>query len=186
VKTEDYDFNNESGGPSHYKYDDEGKLTEKIFERTDGLKTVTSYQYDNRGNLTKSHRKYHNGDVANFTYTFDFLGRLTKRAFKHSSGGEGYEEYSYDRLGRLEKAIYKNMDSWLNGAITFTHDSWGRLSKGQFKGEDGFNADLAFTTDDHGNVLRMHWKFTFGKTQTYSFKYESINVKNSTKNKIKD
>ncbi|MBU0755706.1 MAG: hypothetical protein KJ645_11245, partial [Planctomycetes bacterium] len=62
----------------------------------------------------------------------------------------------------------------LNGTILFTHDKWGRLAKGAFKGEDGFDAVLTFETDEHANVLRMHWEFGFGKTQTYTFSYEPI------------
>ena len=66
VINESYDYDNQGGGPSFYTYDDEGKLAEKVYERADGLKTVTSYAYDDEGNLDSSHRKYIGGLTADF------------------------------------------------------------------------------------------------------------------------
>ncbi len=96
---------------------------------------------------------------------------MTGKTFKQSTGEEGFEKYTYDHLGRLVGATYRNMDFWLNGELTFSYDSWGHLASGQFTGQDGFDAELEFKTDQHGNVLRMHWKFSNGMTQTYTFEY---------------
>ena len=73
----------------------------------------------------------------------------------------------------MVKAIYKNMDSWLTGNIIFTYDSKGYLISGFFKGEK-FDADISFTCDEFGNVIIIHWDFSMGKTQTYTFEYERI------------
>jgi YD repeat-containing protein len=174
VVNERYEYNNEGGGPSSYTYDDEGKLVEKVYERADGLKTITSYRYDQEGNLESSYRKYIGGLTADFDYEHDEARRLTKRTCRRSDGESGYEQYVYDRLGRLEKAVYNNMDFWLNGEIRFQYDGWGHIASGRFDSRDGNDADLTFETDAHGNVLKMHWMFETGKTQAYFFEYEPI------------
>jgi YD repeat-containing protein len=174
VIKERYDYNSEGGGPSSYFYDDEGKLIEKVYERADGLKTTTSYEYDQEGNLKSSHRKYIGGLTADFIYEHDEARRLTKRTCRRSDGASGYEQFIYDRVGRLHRAIYENMDFWLNGEIVFRYDGWGHIASGRFQSRDGNDADISFETDADGNVLKMHWKFGTGKTQTYFFEYEPI------------
>lgn len=172
VVGENYEFNGEGGGPSFYTYDDEGRLQEKVFERSDGLKTQTSYVFDDVGNLLSSRRIYHDGRMADFLYQYDEALRLRGKTFTQSTGEEGFEKYAYDRLGRLVGATYRNMDFWLNGELTFSYDDWGHLDGGKFTGQDDFGAELDFKTDKNGNVLRMHWRFSNGMTQTYSFKYD--------------
>jgi YD repeat-containing protein len=172
VTAESYDFNSKGGGPSHYTYDDEGRLVKKVFERSDGLRTETNYTFDGLGNLVSSHRVYHDGRTADFLYSYDDAMRLIGKTFTQSTGEEGFEEYHYDRLGRLVGATYRNMDFWLNGELSFAYDDWGHLDSGRFSGRDGFDAELDFDTDDQGNVLRMHWAFSNGTTQTYTFDYD--------------
>ena len=172
VVAETYDFNAQGGGPSDYTYDEEGQLLKKVFERADGLHTETSYVFDEVGNLVSSHRVYHDGRTADFSYSYDDALRLTGKTFKQSDGEQGFEKYKYDRLGRLAVATYQNMDFWLNGELSFNYDSWGHLASGQFTGLHGYDAELEFKTDEHGNVLRMHWNFSNGMTQTYSFEYD--------------
>ena len=174
VAAEDYDYNGEGGGPSHYTYDDAGRLTRKVFERSDGLRTETTYVFDDRGNLVSSHRAYHDGRTADFTYTYDAALRLTGRSCERSDGETSAETYVYDDWGRLTGATYRNMDFWLNGDLTFTHDPWGRLVNGRFAGRDGFDAGLNFVCDDDDNVVAVHWMFDYGATQTYRFEYEPI------------
>jgi hypothetical protein len=174
VSGETYDYNNQIGGPSSYRYDKNGRLLEKVFERTDGLKTTTSYKFDTDGNLLTSHRVYSSCKTADFHYAYDDALRLAEKTFERSDGVAGYERYAYDRLGRLVSATYKNMDFWLTGGITFTYNKWGHLEGGHYKGENGLEADLDITTDVFGNVLSVHWKFTDGVTQTYTFTYRPI------------
>lgn len=171
VTGESYDFNARGGGPSFYEYDEDGRLLKKVFERSDGLRTETSYAFDDVGNLVSSHRVYHDGRTADFLYDYDDAMRMSGKTFKQSSGEAGFEKYHYDRLGRLTGATYQNMDFWLNGELAFSYDDWGRLEKGTFNGRDGLNAKLEFTTDENGNVLRLHWAFGNGMTQTYTFEY---------------
>ncbi|MCW8925599.1 MAG: hypothetical protein OQJ84_05025 [Xanthomonadales bacterium] len=174
VTGENYDFNMQGGGPSFYTYDDEGRLLKKVFERSDGLKTETAYVFDDVGDLVSSRRVYHDGRTAGFVYSYDGASRLTGKTFKQSTGEEGLEKYAYDRLGRLVGATYRNMDFWLNGELTFNYDSWGHIDGGKFTGLDGNEAELDIETDEHGNVLRFHWVFSNGMTQTYSFDYDPI------------
>lgn len=171
VVAESYDYNAQGGGPSHYTYDADGRLLKKVFERSDGLSTETSYVFDNAGKLISSHRVYHDGRTAEFSYSYDKALRLTGKTFRQSNGEEGFEEYSYDRLGRLTGATYQNMDFWLNGELSFDYDGWGHIAAGHFTSKDSYDADLEFETDDRGNVRRMHWLFSNGMTQTYTFEY---------------
>ncbi len=71
VVGENYDFNAQGGGPSHYSYDEAGRLLKKVFERADGLRTETSFVFDDSGNLVSSHRVYHDGRPADFLYQYD-------------------------------------------------------------------------------------------------------------------
>jgi len=173
VVKENYDYSNEIGGPSHFIYDDNGKLIKKIFERTDNFKTETTYKFDDKGYLKRSFRKYSNEQTATFIYQFNANRLLTKREFNKSDGSKGIEIYEYNGKWQLAKAIYKNMDSWLSGTITFTYDLEGLLKSGIFKGEK-FDADITFNCDEFGNVIKIHWDFSMGKTQTYTFEYERI------------
>jgi len=174
VNKEQYDFNGEGGGPSHYLYSPEGQLTEKAYVMADGLKTVTSYVYRENGDLKSSFRTYSTGLTASFSYAFDHRGRLVERLFERSDGKTGKELYGWDRYGRLTEATYHNMDFWLNGVMRFEYDGWGRLMHGAFKGKDGYNATLQFKTDMHGNVMEIHWAFSFNKTQSYRLGYQSL------------
>lgn len=172
VTGETYDFNSQGGGPSFYEYDDAGRLLKKVFERADGLRTETSYVFDDAGSLVSSHRVYHDGRTADFLYSYDDAQRLVGKTFKQSTGELGFEKYTYDRLGRLVGASYENMDLWLSGDLTFAYDDWGHLDTGKFSSEGGLDAALDFGADEHGNVVRMHWVFSNGMTQTYTFEYQ--------------
>ena len=175
VVAEDYDFNASGGGPSQYFYAGMGRLDKKIFERSDGLKTETAYRYDENGDLLSSRRVYHDGRSADFSYSYDAARRLIAKTFRLSTGQSGSERFAYDRLGRLQQAVYRNMDLWLNGLLVFQYDDWGHLQTGQFASDDGEDASLDIETDTHGNVVRIHWLFENGKTQTYTFSYELVN-----------
>lgn len=172
VVAESYDFDGRSGGPSHYRYDRDGRLAEKIFERSDGLRTRTTYVYGERGDLISSHREYHDGATADFDYRYDAAGHLTGKTFRRSDGAEGSEAYGYDRFGRLATAEYRNMDFWLNGTITFEYDGRGRLCHGRFEATDVNSADLVIDCDVDRNVTRVRWDLDRGFTQTYEFGYE--------------
>lgn len=176
TKRESYDYNGQGGGPSSYRYDETGKLLEKVFERADGLKTVTSFVFDERGSLVSSHRTYSSGLTADFRYRYDEALRLVEKTFRRSDGAAGHERYRYDRLGRLSGIEYRNMDFWLNGGIIFDRDTRGRLTSGRFASEDGHGAKLELETDDHGNVTRVHWIFDDGTTQTYRFRYDGAHA----------
>jgi hypothetical protein len=168
-----YDYSNEKGGPSYFEYDNRGKLIEKRFERSDGLMTKTTYLYDCDGKLTKSYRKYSNGLNAIFTYEFTKDRKLLKRTFIRSDGKKGSDAYQYDEDSRLVKSYYNNFDSWLTGTITFSYDKNSCLKTGYFKGDSGFDAEITFEYGDKMHLVKIHWDFSFSKTQTYTFEYEN-------------
>ena len=171
---ENYSFNGETGGPSFFTYSENGTLEEKIFIRSDSLKTRTTFEYDEEGILIQSFRHYSNGKTGVFTYEFNADRKLVSRLFKRSDGVDGNEKYTYNSEGQLIKAEWENFDNWLSGTITFEHNRAGLISKGYFKGEDGFDAELIFSYDNYGNLSKIHWDFSFGKTQTYWFEYSQL------------
>lgn len=167
---ENYNYSNESGGPSFFEYDDSGKLLKKIFERSDGLRTETVFTYDDKGLLIESVRKHHDRLITKFRYNFNDDRRMVSRIMERSDGETGREWYEYNEEGRLVSGVYDNFDYWLNGKLRFVYEN-GRLAKGEFKGEDGFDAEITFNTGESGNPDTIHWEFSFGKTQTYTFRY---------------
>ena len=171
---ESYDYSGESGGPSEFIYDSNNKLLEKVFTRSDGLKTITTYKYDKAGILTKSLRNYSNGLKASFSYIYDGNRRLIQRKMHRSDGLVGKEVYEYDKKGDLKSAVYENFDSWLSGKINYAYDSKGKIRIGIFEGKSGLNAEISFAMDDFGNIEKVHWDFSNGRTQTYTFKFEKI------------
>jgi hypothetical protein len=176
VVKEDYNYSNQSGGPSFYQYDDGGKLLRKIFKRSDGLKTETDFFYDADNKLTKSLRRYSNGKSGIFTYEYNEDRKLIRRTFKRTDGLTASETYEYDSSGKPVKAIWDKFDTWLTGTITFDYDRSGYLSRGHFKGngEKKFDAEIFFTYDKNKNLTMIHWDFSFKGTQTYTFGYEKI------------
>lgn len=174
LKKENYDFNNESGGPSYFSYDELGKLIEKIFARSDSLKTVTGYDYQDNGLLMKSGRKYNDGKTGTFNYEWNDFRKLLKREFYIDEEKIGDELYFYTSTGQLESANWNNFDTWLSGTLTFEYSATGQINLGHFKGKNGFDAELEFSYDGDGNVSKIVWQFSFGKTQTYWFEYEKL------------
>jgi YD repeat-containing protein len=174
VIKETYDFSNKTGGPSQYTYDQNGKLVQKRFTRSDGLTTKTYYLYDCIGNLTKSYRQYSSGLTTVFDYKFNDNRQLTERSFKRTDGAQGTESYTYDEESRLIQADYNNFDSWLTGTITFTHNQNGDISRGYFKAPKDRSAEIIFEYSDNHHLTKIHWDFSFNRTQTYTFIYEKI------------
>ena len=174
VQQEEYTYNDETGGPSYYQYDDEGRLFEKEFIRSDGLSTRTTYQYDSTGILRSAVRDYHDGDSANFHYWYSIDRKLLVRTFEKSDGGSGSETYRYDDEDLLEYGELNNFDNWLNGILSFEYDGTGLITAGRFVGNDGFDADLRFEYDLNQNLVEINWDFSFGGFQKYIFKYEPL------------
>ena len=170
IQEENYSWNNEQGGPSYYEYDG-NKLIRKAY-KYDSLETVTTYEYDEKGLLMKSFRNYSDGRRAEFSYHYNENNLLIRRLFHGNNGFVGTESYLYNEDGKLTEAKWNKFDTWLTGTISFEYDSKNRLKSGSFKGENNFDADLEFETDNKGNLTKIHWDFSFGKTQTYWFKYK--------------
>ncbi len=172
VKKENYDWNNEEGGPSKYEYEG-NKLVRKVYDY-DSLKTITTYEYNDQGLLMKSFRVYNDGRKAEFSYQFNENRQLVRRLFHAENGFFGGETYRYDENGKLIEAEWARFDTWLTGTITFDYDENNLLESGFFKGENGFDAKIIFENDSYKNLIKIHWEFTFGKTQTYRFKYYKL------------
>ncbi len=170
---EQYDYNGSMGGPSIYSYSEGNRLEKKIYIVNGKIKTETTYEYDEKGNLISSQRIFADGSVTDFRYKFNNKGQLTDRIYLKGDSIIGEEHFEYLH-GRLYKGVYKNFDSWLTGSLTFENDSDGKLSKGMFKGNDGSEADIFYYYDAYFNLIKIHWNFSSGITQTYTFEYEEI------------
>jgi len=174
IYQEEYTYNDETGGPSYYHYDDEDRLAEKEFIRSDGLTTHTTYHYDSTGILRSSIRHYHDGDSTYFHYWYSIDRKLLVRTFEKSDGGSGSETYRYNDENLLEYGELNNFDNWLSGTLTFEYDGTGLITTGKFKGNDGFDADLRFEYDLNQNLVAINWDFSFGGFQKYMFIYEPL------------
>jgi hypothetical protein len=171
ISREHYTFNNEVAGPSMYYYNDRGQLTKKVFIRSDSVSTHTYYEYDPEGRLKASVRHYADNETARFSYKYDESNRLIMRYYYRADTVYGFESYLYNADGALVKAYLKNFDNWLTGLISFRTDHLGRITGGVFKGENGFDAVLQFSYNKQGLLSDIHWNFSFGKFQKYSFYY---------------
>jgi hypothetical protein len=175
IRSEYYEFNGESGGPSYYHYNDSGKLVQKEYIRSDGLRTVTAYQYDPEGLLDLSLREYADGRSTDFLYWYSVDRKLLVRTFQGSDGSSGSETYRYEN-GLPLRGEWVNVDGWLNGTFEFHHDESGILRSAGFSGQDGMDAKLSFSYDHNYNLLKILWEFNRGFTQVYTFDYtETIN-----------
>jgi len=170
IEKEEYDWNNEQGGPSMYEYE-KNKLHKKVY-KYDSLETITTYEYDENGLLMKSFRNYSDGRRAEFSYHYNKNIQLVRRLFHKNNGFFGSESYEYNVKGELIVAEWNNYDTWLTGNITFKYEN-GTLLSGKFIA-DQYSADLVFTLDKDKNVTKIKWDFSFGKTQTYWFKYQKL------------
>lgn len=191
VNAEYYTFNGKPGGPSFYTYDESGKLLGKEYIRSDGLSTHTTYTYDSTGLLDLSLREYADGRRMEFLYWYSVDRKLLVRTFREADGGSGLEgfpdpdglagseAYRYED-GRLIRGEYDNVDSWLNGTLVFEYDPKGVLTSAVFKGEDGADASLSFAYDRDFNLIKIHWEFTSGHTQTYHYIYKPLRILGDT------
>lgn len=174
ISAEDYTYNDEVGGPSHYYYNESGLLAKKVFIRSDSLTTHTFYNYDTKGKLLSSKRVYSDSSTATFTYEYNETDKLIRRNYFKADTLHGFELYIYNDDNELTEAYLKNFDGWLSGIIHFKNDEPGKITTGEFKGEDGFDALISFEYNQNNLVSAITWEFSFGKFQKYTFEYEPV------------
>jgi hypothetical protein len=177
VRSEFYEFDGGtggplSGGPTSYTYDESGKLISREYIRSDGLSTMSTYEYDTTGVLVQSHRDYGDGRSMDFVYWYNGDRKLLVKTFTSTNGTAGSETYRY-RDGRLVRGEYVNVDGWLNGTLEFECDADGTVRSGVYSGKDGEEGSVDFTWDLDFNLVKIHWAFGSGQTQTYDYEYEA-------------
>jgi len=172
IKKELYTFNEETGGPSIYRYDMNLLLSTKDYLRSDGERTQTVYNYDANRHLIFSTRTYASGASARFEYNYNADNRLVRRTCIVADTVAATEYYMYNASGTVTNARWENFDNWLTGIIALEIGDNGRILSGTFKGEDGFDAILTFTYDNLGFISVIRWDFSFGKFQQFEFEYE--------------
>ena len=171
VQREEYKYGNKINGPSFYKYDSNGKLIEKTYERSDGFKTNTFYIYANNGILLRAFRRYSNGKNSLFRFTYNDNLRMTKKEFFMNDHTYGSELYTYNTDNELEKAEYNNSDLWLNGTINFERPISGNTINAVYKDKDGSTAQINFEYDAQFLLQKIIWQFSDGSEQVYSYLY---------------
>lgn len=169
ISEEGYTFNNEKGGPSGYTYDQHGQMATKLFERSDGVTTTTRYEHDNHGRITRSVRQFENGNTEEFRYRYNTAGQLIFRGCYLADSLTGYESWRYTPAGDLEAGRLVNADGWLTGNLTFKGKRPGYPDQALFTADNGSSASIRFRYDSHGNTTTIHWLFSFGKFQRYTF-----------------
>jgi len=177
IDKENYSFNNKTTGPSFYKYDKSGKLTEKTFVRSDGLKTRTTYEYNKVGTLISAIRHYNDNTEGIFNYQYNSNGQIIEKSFKKPDGTISSESFAYDIHGKLRLARYDNMDGWLTGNIIFELDRYDRVKSGRFESDEGTEALISFIYNKNDLVMQIQWSFSTGENQTYTFDYKQNTIK---------
>ena len=171
ILSEEYAWCDKPAGPSSYTYNAAGRLVEKRFVRSDGLSTLTTYTYTPDGLLTRSVRRYSDGRSGTFTYRYQ-QRRLVERVFQRSDGFQGRETYTWSQAGHLTGGEWQGFDGWLSGRLIVTTAPQGRPATAVFSGSgDSPDATVEYAHDSRGNLVRVHWAFNNGKTQTYRFEY---------------
>lgn len=169
IKKEEYSYDGKSNGPSYYRYDYNGKLTKKIFERNNNFKTSTFYFYDDKGVLFRAFRQFNDGKKGLFRYTFNKDRKMTEKLFFRNDLVSGYEKYTYLN-NVLSAAEFVNSDFWLTGSIKYVTDVNGCIISGKYNDAKGYYANILFKYTN--NLLsEINWIFSFGKKQIYTFEY---------------
>lgn len=171
VRREDYTYGDKVGGPSSYRYGASGKLLEKTYERSDGLKTNTFYFYGTDGVLLRAFRRHSDNQNALFRFRYDEARRMTSKEFFASDGSHGKDVFSYDPSEALREAEFINSDRWLNGTMSLIESKRGLPSRGVYKDKAGFGADVSFTYDERSLLKKIVWTFSDGRIQVYSYSY---------------
>jgi len=155
VMKEDYKYGDKLDGPSYYSYSASGKLVKKMFERSDGFWTDTYYLYDADGTLVRAFRTYSNNKNALFRYRYDANRKIVEKEFFTSDKKYGKEKFHYDSAGLMSNAEFNNSDLWLNGTITFESGKNGLPTKGLYRDEKGFTADIVFEYDRESLLTKI-------------------------------
>jgi hypothetical protein len=147
IQREKYTYGDKISGLSFYKYDSNGKLIEKIYERSDGFKTNTFYIYCNNGILLRAFRRYSNGKNALFRFAYNDNRQIAKKEFFTNDHVYGSELYNYSSNNELEKAEFNNSDLWLSGTINFEKVKNDTSVKAKYKDKQRFDAEINITYD---------------------------------------
>ena len=172
IEHEEYSYGNQINGPSYYRYDNTGKLAEKIYERSDGFKTSTYYFYNSEGVLVRAFRRLPENKNILFRFEYNNKRKMTLKEFFKNDNTIGKETYSYDSDGSLLNAEFKNSDEWLNGTIKFVKAKNGLPASGVYNDIKGFTAEINFNYDKDSLLQNILWSFSFNKEQVYSFYYK--------------
>ncbi len=173
IVKENYQFGDKQSGPSFYKYDQQKKLSEKVFERSDGFKTNTFYIYNSKGVLQSAFRRFSNGNCALFRYEFNDNRKMTLKEFFRNDKVYGKEIFIYNSSGKLTEGEFINSDFWLTGKLFFKVSEDGIITHGTYKDVNNYSAGIEFKYNNERNVTSIDWKFSNGMKQSYQFEYKT-------------
>jgi hypothetical protein len=139
---------------------------------TGGRSSRNVHHFDKQGRIIRKERSYNDGETSVETFAYDDQDRLVQEAFENSSGVKGLAKYIYDNDGNASRMICENHKGWLTGELQFTFDSQGRRVEGTIIRDGAPAGTIAYEYESPGNLVKEHWEFKDGWSQTFHFVYE--------------
>jgi len=148
---------------THYTYDDEGNLIEKVTitdeDETEGRE---KFHFEN-GKLVKSEEfDEENKLITSSEYVFDDHGNLIEQKNKTLEGGNTSLRYEYDENNHRTMQMQYNEIGRLIEKISYTYDENGRVTHVLEEDERKKNT-TEFTLDDQGRAVWQIEKDVFGE-----------------------
>ncbi|MCM1060280.1 MAG: tetratricopeptide repeat protein [Eubacterium sp.] len=170
-----------------YNYNSDGKILSKIKYNNDGIETSHSTcTYDANGNIST----YQNSDIIR-TYECDLNGNILKCHYISDGDGIYYVLYDiseeYNSKGNvIKREDYSVMEAYSDvvGVTTYSYDSFDRLVKSQYNGNNVIttaeertivkeNSVSEFIYNDNNDLIKVIDNETLFGDRTYEYKYDS-------------
>jgi YD repeat-containing protein len=139
---------------------------------TGGRSSKNVHQFDKQGRIIRKERTYNDGETSIETFDYDDQERLLRETFENSGGVKGLTKYVYGKDGNASLMICDNYKGWLTGELRFTFDNSGRRREGTILTDGAPAGTISFEYESSGNLLKEHWEFASGWSQTFHFVYE--------------
>jgi hypothetical protein len=157
---------------TEFYYDADGRISSAWWELTDRSKHSTNtYQYNHLGLLVSVFREFSDNVTSFEAYTYDAKGSRTAERFCRSDRVRGTAAYFYDPSGRRIRAIFQHHKGWLDGDVVYRYDATGRLHSAAMMSDADTMGRISYAYDANGNLVKEHWAFTEGWTQTFGYEY---------------
>jgi YD repeat-containing protein len=137
-----------------------------------GRSSRNTHMFDKLGRIIRKDRAYNDGETSVEKFTYDDLGRLVSESFRNNNGVKGSAEYAYPESDNASRMICQNFKGWFTGEIEYSFDKSGRRTDGTLIKDGKPVGKIEYAYESSGNLIKEHWEFTDGWTQTFQFVYE--------------